>query len=208
MHNKIAEALKNAVAGSNAVANIATVGDSSVSVSSASILEVCRFLKTNAEFEFNVLQVITGTDYLSTNEIEVSYVLASFTKNTELILKTRVGRGTVDGTLESLPKLNSVVSVWSAANFQERECYDMIGVNFTGHPDLRRVLCPYDWQGHPLRRDYVVQETYQGMTVNPPNKVNTEDHFFGKKLKEELGDPKQVSWSWKDDSETSAKEGE
>jgi len=81
-------------------------------------------------------------------------------------------------------------------------------VNFTGHPDLRRVLCPYDWQGHPLRRDYVVQETYQGMTVNPPNKVNTEDHFFGKKLKEELGDPKQVSWSWKDDSETSAKEGE
>jgi NADH-quinone oxidoreductase subunit C len=204
MHNQIAEYLNKTVSGCGAVVNpqVANVGDLSITVNAANILEVCKSLKLSSEFDFNVLEVITGTDY--SDRIEVSYVLASFTKNYELILKVKLPRNEGNG----LPKINSVSSVWSAANFQERETFDMIGVDFIGHPDLRRILCPYDWQGHPLRRDYVVQEKYLDMVVNPPAKNNTSDQMFGKRLKEELGDPKLVSSSWKDNSVDAAKDGE
>lgn len=196
MHNQIAEKLNSLVSGSNAVVNTATVGDSSITVEAEKILEVCSALKSEG---FNVLQVITGTDYA--DRIELTYILADYTKNLELLLKVKLPRGNGQGNnRETLPKINSVVSVWSAANFQERETYDMIGVNFVGHPDHRRILTPDDWQGYPLRKDYVVQETYLDMAVNPPGKINTEDHFFGKKLKAEIGDPKKVSSSWKDSS--------
>lgn len=208
MHNQIAEFLNKTIPGCKAVINapVAVVGDQSITVESSTLLDVCRALKSSSEFEFNVLQVITGTDY--PERIELSYILASFTKNLELILKANLPRGDKD----NLPKINSVVSVWSAANFQERETYDMIGVEFVGHPDFRRILCPYDWEGHPLRKDYVVQEKYLDMVVDPPEKNNTYDQMFGKKLKEEMGDPKRVSISWKDSGagadETEAKDGE
>lgn len=207
MHSQIVELLNKTVAGANAVVNepVATVGDKSITVEAGTILDVCRTLKNSSEFNFNVLQVITGTDYA--DRIELSYILASYTKNLELILKAKLPRGDKN----NLPKINSVVSVWNAANFQERETYDMIGVEFTGHPDFRRILCPYDWDGHPLRRDYVVQEKYLDMVVDPPGKNNTDDQLFGKRLKEELGDPKRVSASWKDSSagaDEEAKDGE
>lgn len=208
MHNQIAEKLKTLVSGSNPVLSVATLGDSSITVEAESILEVCTALKNDG---FNVLQVITGCDYA--DRIELTYILADFTKNLELLLKVKLPRGDVQGNnKESLPKINSVTSVWSAANFQERETYDMLGIHFVGHPDLRRILTPDDWQGYPLRRDYVVQEKYLDMVVNPAHKINTEDHFFGKKLKEQIGDPKKVSASWKDtsggDDSEEAKDGE
>ena len=208
MHNQIAEKINSLVTGSNAIVNVATVGDSSITVEAEKILEVCKALKSEG---FNVLQVITGTDYA--DRIELTYILADYTKNLELLLKVKLPRGNgLGNNRDTLPKINSVVSVWSAANFQERETYDMIGVNFVGHPDHRRILTPDDWQGYPLRKDYVVQETYLDMVVNPPGKINTEDHFFGKKLKEQIGDPKKVSASWKDssggDDAEEAKDGE
>lgn len=209
MHNQTAETINRLVPGSNAVVNVATIGDSSITVQSANILEVCRALKSEG---YNVLQAITATDY--PDRIELTYILADFTKNLELLVKANVGRGDGNGNnKETLAKINSVVSVWSAANFQEREAYDMMGVNFVGHPDLRRVLTPDDWIGYPLRKDYVVQEKYLDMLVNPPSKINTEDHMFGKKLKEQIGDPKKVSASWKDssggdDTAEEAKDGE
>lgn len=196
MLNLVTEHINKLVPGSNANANVATVGDSSVTVDSGKILEICRALKAEG---YNVLQAITATDYA--DRIELTYILADFTKNLELLLKTNVPRGDGHGNnKDTLSKINSVVSVWSAANFQEREAYDMMGINFVGHPDLRRILTPDDWQGYPLRRDYVVQEKYLDMLVNPPNKINTDDHMFGKRLKEEIGDPKKVSASWKDSS--------
>lgn len=209
MHNQTAETINRLVSGSNAVANIATLGDSSITVESGKILDVCKALKSEG---YNVLQVITGTDY--SDRIELTYILADYTKNLELLVKTVLPRGDGNGNnRETLPKIDSVVSVWNAANFQERETYDMIGVNFVGHPDFRRILTPDDWQGYPLRKDYVVQEKYLDMLVNPPDKINTEDHFFGKKLKEQIGDPKKVSASWKDTSgdpnaDEEAKDGE
>ena len=208
MHNEIATKINTLVSGSSAVVNApATVGDYSITVEAGKILEICKALKSEG---YNVLQCITATDY--PDRIELTYVLADFTKNLELLLKVNVGRG--DGTgnnKDTLAKINSVVSVWSAANFQEREAYDMMGINFVGHPDLRRVLTPDDWQGYPLRKDYVVQEKYLDMTVNPPWKTNTDDHLFGKKLKEQIGDPKKVSASWKSndaDESAEAKDGE
>ena len=194
IQNQIADFINKSVSSATAVVNVATVGDSSITVDSNSILDVCKALKSSDDFHFNVLHVITATDYA--DRIELTYVLSSYSKNLELLLKVKLPRGDKN----NLPKINSVVSVWSAANFQEREAYDMIGVDFVGHPDLRRVLCPYDWDGHPLRRDYVVQEKYLDMVVNPPGKNNTDDQMFGKRLKEELGDPKRVSASWKDSS--------
>jgi NADH-quinone oxidoreductase subunit C len=210
MHSQIVETLNRAVSGSNAVANIATLGDSSVTVDSGKILDICRTLKKEG---FNVLQAITATDY--PDRIELTYILADFTNNKELLLKANVGRGDGNGNdKNTLAKIDSVVSVWNAANFQEREAYDMMGVNFVGHPDLRRVLTPDDWQGYPLRKDYIVQEKYLDMVVNPPGKNNTDDQMFGKKLKQEIGDPKKVSASWKDTDgdisgdESEAKDGE
>lgn len=199
MLNQIADFINSKVSSASAVATTPEKGDGFVTVKAESILEVANALKTSAEFEMNVLQVITGTDYPATSEIELTYVLASFTKNLELLLKVRLPRGDKN----NLPKINSVVSVWRAANYQEREAFDMIGVTFVGHPDHRRILTPDDWDGHPLRKDYVVQEVYRGMVVNPAHKVNTEDHFFGKKLKETM-DPKKVVNSWKSDDDASA----
>lgn len=196
MLNQICDFINKTSANANAKLNTPEKGDHSITINPESILEVANALKNSAEFEFNVLQVITGTDYPQASEIELTYILASFTKNLELLLKVRLPRGDKN----NLPKINSVVSVWRAANFQEREAFDMIGVTFVGHPDHRRILTPDDWEGHPLRRDYVVQEKYLGMVVNPAHKVNTEDHFFGKKLKETM-DPKLVVNSWKSTDE-------
>lgn len=187
MHNEIAEKINKIIPGASLVVHQKTIGDSSLEVEAQKILEVCKALKSDG---FNVCQCITATDY--PEKIELTYVLADFTKNLELLLKTSLPRVKAE--------INSVVSVWSSANFLERECFDMMGVKFLGHPDLRRILTSDDWEGYPLRKDYVVQEKYRDMVVNPPGKINTNDHIFGKKLKEEIGDPKKVSASWKDAS--------
>lgn len=202
MHNQVVEFINKAVPGANAVVNelVANAGDKSVTVEAGLIREVCHALKTSPEFQMNVLQVISAVDFK--DRIELNYILASFIQNTELILKVKLPRGDKN----NLPKINSVVSVWNAANFQEREAYDMMGIEFVGHPDLRRILCPYDWDGFPLRKDYVVQEKYLDMVVNPPGKNNTDDQLFGRRLKDQIGDPKLVSASWKDSSGGDAEE--
>lgn len=192
MHNDLASYLNSKVSGCGATANIAEVGDSSIFVNSSHILEVCTELKVG-EYEMNVLQVVTGCDY--GDRIEVTYVLASFIKNTELLLKVKLPRE----SKESLPSLNSVCSLWKSANFLERETFDMIGVTFNNHPDHRRILCPDDWEGYPLRKDYEVQKTYQGMEVDPVDKINNSDINFHRELLEKAEDPKKVSFSWKTD---------
>ena len=135
--------------------------------------------------------MISGVDY--SDRIEVNYILANFTTGDELILKVPLKKESSDHE----PEIESVCSVWKAANYQERECYDMLGVKFNNHPDFRRILCPEDWEGYPLRKDYVVQEKYLHMTVNPEDKINYDDHNFVRELKKDFGDPKRVSGSWK-----------
>lgn len=197
MHNEVAAFINAQVSAANATVNTPENGDASITVEASKILDVCKALR-NGQHDFNVLQAISAVDYIE--NLELVYVLASFTKNTELLLKVKLPRGTDN----DLPQIDSVTSVWTAADWQEREAFDMMGITFNGHPDHRRILCPDDWEGHPLRKDYMVQEVYRGMVVNPAHKVNTEDHMFMKRLKETYPDPKKVSGSWKTDDASDA----
>lgn len=171
MHDQWASTINSKVSGANATVNKPEAGDSSITVDASKIKEVCQSLKKDCGF--NVLQVISGVDFLEDPRIEINYILANFIDNHELILKVRLPREN--------PSLDSVVEVWKAANFQERECYDMFGVKFNGHPDHRRILCPQDWEGFPLRKDYKAQKEYRGMELYPEDKLNLEDQGFGAK---------------------------
>lgn len=146
-------------------------GDSSILVAPEYLYQTLNALKNHPRFPFKVLQVISGVDYIE--YIEVCYMLATFDlhNSAEIILKTRLKD-------RAEPKLESVVNLYKSANFQERECYDMLGVVFTSHPDLRRILCPDDWQGFPLRRDYAAAKFYNGMEVFPDDKMNSEDREY------------------------------
>jgi NADH-quinone oxidoreductase subunit C len=107
------------------------------------------------------------------DRMEICYMLGNHDINNprELILKTNV-------TDRVNPAVDSIVSLFLAANFQEREVYDMFGIKFNNHPDLRRILCPDDWEGFPLRKDYITAKYYNGMEIFPDNKMNFEDRDF------------------------------
>lgn len=114
------------------------------------IREACARLRDNPQFPFNFLSDITCVDwYPSEPRFEVVYHLLSIAKKDRVRLKVQL-----DG---SSPVVESITSVWAGANFFEREIFDLFGVRFTGHPYLRRILMPEDWEGHPLRKDYPVE---------------------------------------------------
>lgn len=191
MSDQIVNILNEKISGCLAESPEVEFGDRPVLVDYNYIKQVCTFLKNDSSIQMNVLQVITGCDY--DDRIEVSYILASFLKNSELILKTKL----MKNESGEIPNLESVCELWEAANFQERECYDMLGVAFDNHPDLRRILCPDDWEGFPLRKDYQAAEKYNGLVIYPKEKSNDEHKYFYKKVQDELGDPKKVMFSWK-----------
>ncbi len=143
----------------------------SVVVEAVSIYAVAAFLKSNSRMPFNVLQVISGVDYLE--HIEVCYMFAHFhpEKPYEAIIKLRL-------TDRVNPAVDTISDLFPAADYQERECFDMFGVRFNNHPDHRRILCPDDWEGYPLRKDYMTQKVYRGMEVYPDGKTNMADREF------------------------------
>jgi len=116
------------------------------------LVSVCRFLREHPDLAFDFLADVTGVDRLNLPEssprLEVVYHLYSLQYRRRLRLKVRVDEG------QPVP---SVTGVWPTADWHEREVYDMFGVRFQGHPDLRRILMPDDWEGHPLRKDYPVE---------------------------------------------------
>jgi len=110
------------------------------------VADVASFLKTDAGLDFNFLNSITAIDYI--NHFEVVYHLTSLDKQHTAIIKTRL-----DGREElSLP---SVYHLWRGADFQEREIWDLMGVSFPGHPNLKRIMLWEGFEGHPLRKDYL-----------------------------------------------------
>lgn len=172
--SKIADLINSNVSGANATAKVSEDPaklDGSVTVEASKIYSVVEFLKTNNEISFNSLHVISGVDFL--DYFEVCYVMTNYDVDfpRQFMLKVKL-----EDRLN--PSVDSIVKLFSAADFQEREVYDMFGIKFNNHPDPRRILCPDDWQGFPLRKDYVVQKEYNGMNVYPDSKMNFEDREF------------------------------
>lgn len=127
------------------------------------ILNVCRELRENDKTWFDFLSCVSGIDYGVNEGFGVVYHLASIPYKTQLTLKVKL-EDLRDTSV--LPSLDSVSTVWQTANWHEREAYDLVGIFFKGHPDLRRILLPDDWQGYPLRKDYKDAETYHGIPIN------------------------------------------
>jgi NADH-quinone oxidoreductase subunit C len=130
--------------------------DASAPVKAEKLVELCRFLKETPGLELDHCDDLTGLDWPARNVIQVVYHLFSYRFRHGIVLKVEADR--------AAPVVPSVSGVWKAAVWLERECYDMFGVTFTGHPDLRRVLLPDDWQGWPLRKDYAEAGGWHGIS--------------------------------------------
>jgi len=129
-------------------------GPPSLQLPCETIDTVCAFLKDDERLHFDSLMNMTGVDY-PPDFIAVIYHLHSMTHRHKLTLRIMTPREN--------GQVPSVVSLWGLANWFEREIFDLLGIKFAGHPDLRRLLLPQDWVGHPLRKDYQEQPEYNGM---------------------------------------------
>jgi len=129
------------------------------------IADVCLELRNNPNTYFDFLSCITGVDYgVEAGRFGVVYHLASIPYKTQLTLKISKEN---DRNEDDLPSFPSVSPVYRTADWHEREQYDMLGIYFEGHPDLRRLLLPDDWEGYPLRKDYTtVDKYYKGIRID------------------------------------------
>jgi len=132
------------------------VVDPYIKIAPERIRDVALFLRDNETLLFDSLMCLSGVDYKE-GGLGVVYHLYSMKHDHKITLKVIVPGDN--------PKVPSVEAVWKTANWHEREAYDLFGIVFIDHPDLRRILLPYDWEGHPLRKDYKVPEFYNGMKV-------------------------------------------
>jgi NADH-quinone oxidoreductase subunit C len=132
--------------------------NASATVDPARIREVAAFCKDDPALRFDCLSNLSGVDYPKQGHIQVVYHLLSYPLRHVFVLKVNANRDD--------PVVASVVPVWSAADWQEREVFDLLGVTFDGHPDLRRILMPEDWPGHPLRKDFVEPQEYHGIPTS------------------------------------------
>lgn len=120
------------------------------------VRDIAEFLSSDPDMKFDYLMSLSGMDYNDGN-LGVVYHLFSMEKRHRIVIKTKLPKTDA--------QIQSVESVWKSANWHEREAFDLFGIVFRDHPDLRRILLPDDWEGHPLRKDYKVQEYYRGMKV-------------------------------------------
>jgi len=127
------------------------------------IVPVCEELRDNKNTWFDFLSCLTGVDHgVENNKFSVVYHLASIPHKHQLVLKVIIDH---DRNTSTLPTCNTVSGVWKTAEWHEREAFDLLGIQFEGHPDLRRILLPDDWEGYPLRKDYIVAEEYKGIKI-------------------------------------------
>ena len=135
------------------------VGDWTAIVDPAAIVEVARYLRAAPDARFDVCSDVTATDWPPRAErFDVVYCLYSTWHRHRIRLKLRIP--------ENAP-VDSVTPIWPSANWLEREVFDMFGIRFTGHPDLRRILMPDEWQGHPQRKDYPLEGPGEMLLENP-----------------------------------------
>ena len=126
------------------------LGETTIIVRLEAIVDICRALRDDPALQYNFLSTITAVDWLEREpRYDIVYHLMSLSSGAVVRLKIQVGDDE-----QPQPEAPSVTSVWPAANWYEREVYDLFGIRFAGHPDLRRIEMPDDWVGHPLRKDY------------------------------------------------------
>jgi NADH-quinone oxidoreductase subunit C len=147
------------------------VGDWTVIVAAARFAEVCAFLRDEPGCRFDYLSDLTAVDWPARDRrFDLVASLYSTTLRQRVRVKARVAEG------EAVP---SVTGVWPAANWLEREVYDMFGVTFAGHPDLRRILMPDDWQGHPQRKDYPLEGPGELLMESPQDWLKARQSAMG-----------------------------
>ncbi|MCE9606218.1 MAG: NADH-quinone oxidoreductase subunit C [Planctomycetia bacterium] len=150
-----------------------TAIDPWIEVAPGALQAVCTYLRDEKDLAFNYLSCISGVDYFEADakkaakvdwkpHTEVVYHLWSLTHKTSLVLKVILPRWKNDVEGE-LPEVPTVSAIWPTADWHEREVYDLSGVRFLGHPNMRRILCPEDWEGYPLRKDYEMPLEYHGI---------------------------------------------
>lgn len=130
-----------------------------VTIGPEGLIPVCRFLKDEPSLRFDLLRCISAVDWPQKNGIELSYDLMSIRFSHTFAVKLVLDR--------ARPEVDSVSAIWPAADWHEREAFDLMGVLFRNHPDARRILMPDDWSGHPLRKDYRDPIEYHGLKVKP-----------------------------------------
>lgn len=136
----------------------------SLTIKKEVIAEVCLALRNHPETYFDFLSCLSGVDYgAAENKFGVVYHLASIPYKIQFTLKVITE---ADRNSGQLPEVPTVTGVWRTADWHEREAYDMYGITFTGHPDMRRILCVDDWEGFPLRKDYKTAEYYKGIKID------------------------------------------
>jgi len=147
--------------------------DPFVVVDPAALVEVMRFLRDDSRLRFDLLHNISGVDYLEPDpkkvakagydpHLEVVYHLQSFALRHRVVVKVILSRWK-DDKPGQLPEVPSLTGLYGSANWHEREVYDLVGVQFLGHPELTRILLAEDWVGHPLRKDYEYPLEYHGI---------------------------------------------
>ncbi|MCP4589516.1 MAG: NADH-quinone oxidoreductase subunit C [bacterium] len=139
--------------------------------------EVARFLRDDPRLNFNLLNCISSIDLLAENRLGCVYDMCAIDGEdlTELLpwRHAFAVRVVVD---RDNPVIPSVAALWPTADWHEREAFDMMGIVFEGHPDLRRILCPEDWVGYPLRKDYKFPTEYHGIAATTEYELNSPVH--------------------------------
>jgi NADH-quinone oxidoreductase subunit C len=126
------------------------------------IVSACTLLRDDPSTSLEMLQCISGIDNgAAAGTMEVIYNATSITLEYQIALRVILTR-----TADQLPRIDTVSGVWRTADWLERETYDLLGIDFIGHPDLRRILLPHDWTGHPLRKDYKTDEYYHNVKID------------------------------------------
>jgi NADH-quinone oxidoreductase subunit C len=144
-----------------------------IEIAPNALADVAKYLRDDAQGKFEMLNCISAVDYCEPDpkkakkvtwepHIELVYHLSSISLKHTLVLKVMLPRWK-DDVEGNLPEVPSVVDVWSTADWHEREVYDLSGIHFVGHPNLVRILCPEDWVGYPLRKDYEMPLEYHGI---------------------------------------------
>lgn len=159
--------LLNEKLGKHIIESKLDLGDAVIRITRPNMLDFFRLLKLDAELSFNLLISVTVVDWMDKRDdrFEAVYHLLSLKNHFRLRVKIDVP--------EEDAKVDSICSLWSGANFMEREAWDMYGVTFTGHPDLRRILTYDEFKGHPLRKDYPVQAKQPRIPLRAPEVENT-----------------------------------